>query len=284
MSRRREEHSGHDNSERWLLTYADVITLLLGLFILLYSISNVDAEKWKDVSTRFGEYFNPSQLTIGDGSGNGSGNGSGDGSGDGSGGNGSSGEHAGISGTKSTPPPGFVYFPVQPGEGIDLDELQIKISELIEKNNLNGFASVHAEDRGVVVSLVEGMLFPSGSAEINDDAYAILYQLIDIIQSVKNYIRVEGSTDDIPIHSARYKDNWALAADRAANVARVMMASGVDPKRITVISYGEYRPVAPNDTEANRQLNRRVDVVFLNSELDMYEPGNTSEPTPTPTP
>jgi chemotaxis protein MotB len=134
----------------------------------------------------------------------------------------------------------------------------------------------------VVVSLVEGMLFPSGSAEINDDAYEILYQLIDIIQSVQNYIRVEGSTDDIPIHSARYYDNWALAADRAANVARVMKETGVDPKRITVISYGEYRPVAPNDSEANRQLNRRVDVVFLNSELDIYEPGNTNEPTPTP--
>ena len=271
MSRRREEHGeGHGNSERWLLTYADVITLLLGLFILLYSISNVDAEKWKDVSARFGEYFNPSQLTMGDGSGNGSGDGSG--------------EHAGISGTKSSPPPGFIYFPVQAGEGVDLDELQLKISELIEKNNLNGFASVHSEDRGVVVSLVEGMLFPSGSAEINDEAYEILYQLIEIIQSVKNYIRVEGSTDDIPIHSARYKDNWALAADRASNVARVMMSTGVDPKRITVISYGEFRPVAPNDTEANRQLNRRVDVVFLNSELDMYEPGNTSEATPTPTP
>jgi chemotaxis protein MotB len=281
LSRRREEHSGgHGNSERWLLTYADVITLLLGLFILLYSISNVDAVKWKELSTQFGEYFNPAELTLGGGSGNGSG----DGTGDGSGGDGTSGEHAGISGTKSTPPPGFIYFPVQPGEGIDLDELQIKISELIEKNNLNAYASVHAEDRGVVVSLVEGMLFPSGSAEINDDAYEILYQLIDIIQSVQNYIRVEGSTDDIPIHSARYYDNWALAADRAANVARVMKETGVDPKRITVISYGEYRPVAPNDSEANRQLNRRVDVVFLNSELDIYEPGNTDEPTPTPTP
>ena len=112
----------------------------------------------------------------------------------------------------------------------------------------------------------------------------ILYQLIDIINSVRNYIRIEGSTDDIPIHSARYTDNWDLAADRAANVARVMMAEGVDPKRISVISYAEYRPVAPNDSEENRQLNRRVDVVFLNSELDVYEPGNSSEPTPTLTP
>ncbi len=275
MSRRESHEEKHGNQERWLLTYSDMITLLLALFVLLYSISNVDAQAYKDLSDRFGEYFNPSQLTIGDGSGNGNGMG---------GNGGADGESAGLSGTKSTPPPGFIYFPAQPGEGVDLDELQMKISELIEKNNLNGFASVHAEDRGVVVSLVEGMLFPSGSAEINDDAYVILYQLIDIIQSVQNYIRVEGSTDDIPIHSARYQDNWALAADRAANVARVMMASGVDPKRITVISYGEYRPVAPNDSEANRQLNRRVDVVFLNSELDIYEPGNSSEPTPTSSP
>lgn len=265
-----------------MLTYADMITLLLALFILLYSISNVDAEKWKDISTRFGEYLNPSQLTVGDGSGgNGGENSEGNGAGDEA--EETPGEYTGLSGTKSTPPP-FIYFPAMPGEGVDLDELQMKISDLIEKNNLNGFASVHTEDRGVVVSLVEGMLFPSGSAKINDEAYEILYQLIDIINSVRNYIRIEGSTDNIPIHSARYTDNWALAADRAANVARVMMAEGVDPKRITVISYSEYRPVAPNDSEENRQLNRRVDVVFLNSELDVYEPGNSSEPTPSPTP
>lgn len=267
-----------------MLTYADMITLLLALFILLYSISTVDAEKWKDISTRFGEYFNPAELTIGDGSG-GNGEGEGEGTGDGTGDEPGEtpGEYTGLSGTKSTPPP-FIYFPALPGEGIDLDELQMKISDLIEKNDLNGFASVHTEDRGVVVSLVEGMLFPSGSAKINDEAYVILYQLIDIINSVRNYIRIEGSTDDIPIHSARYTDNWDLAADRAANVARVMMAEGVDPKRISVISYAEYRPVAPNDSEENRQLNRRVDVVFLNSELDVYEPGNSSEPTPSPTP
>lgn len=275
MSRRDSHDEKHANHERWMLTYADMITLLLALFILLYSISTVDAEKWKEISTRFGEYFNPSELTIGDGSGGG-----------GSGGSDAEptetpGEFTGLSGTKSTPA-SFIYFPAMPGEGIDLDELQMKISDLIEKNNLNGFASVHTEDRGVVVSLVEGMLFPSGSAEINDEAYDILYQLIDIILSVKNYIRVEGSTDNVPIHSGRYKDNWALAADRAANVARVMHAAGVAPERITVISYGEYRPVATNDTEEGRQLNRRVDVVFLNSELDVYEPGNSDDPSASP--
>lgn len=278
MSKRQQHEESHGNHERWMLTYADMITLLLALFILLYSISNVDAAKYAEIMARFGEELNPSMLTIGDGSNNGNG-----GEGNGTDGTPTPSEYTGISGTSTTPPP-FIFFPAQPGEGMDLDELQMKISDLIEKNNLNGYASVHTEDRGVVVSLVEGMLFPSGSAEINAEAYSILYQLIDIIQSVNNYIRVEGSTDNVPIHSARYKDNWALAADRAANVSRVMELEGVDPKRITVISYGEHRPVAPNDTEENRRLNRRVDVVFLNSELDVYEPGNSSEPTQSSTP
>ena len=279
MSRRQGHEEKHGNHERWLLTYADMITLLLALFILLYSISNVDGQKFQELAQKFGEYFNPSLLTIGDGS---TGTGEPGASTGGSGGE-EPGDSAGISGTSTTPPPLF-FFPAKPGEGIDLDELQMKINDLIERNGLTSFASVHSEDRGVVLSLVEGMLFPSGSAEINDEAYVILYQLIDIIKSVENYIRVEGSTDNIPIKNAHFKDNWELAAERAANVARVLEAEGVASERITVISYGENRPVAPNDTEENRRLNRRVDVVFLNSEFNSSEAGNAAAPSPTPSP
>ena len=123
-----------------------------------------------------------------------------------------------------------------------------------------------------MVSLVEGLLFSSGSADINDNAVSTLDELAGVIKSVDNYIRVEGSTDNVPIHSAQYESNWELASQRAINVAKLMVDQGVDASRISAVSYGEYRPVAPNDSEDNKQLNRRVDIVFLDSSLNVYEP------------
>jgi chemotaxis protein MotB len=120
--------------------------------------------------------------------------------------------------------------------------------------------------------LVEGLLFPSGSANINKEAVSTLEDLANVIKSVDNFIRVEGSTDNVPIHSAQYESNWELASQRAINVAKLMIDQGVDASRISAVSYGEYRPVAPNDSEDNKQLNRRVDIVFLDASLNVYEP------------
>ncbi len=266
MSKRdaHEEGKHEGGSERWLITYADMITLLLALFIMMYAMSSVDADKYAELSKMLNQTLNPStQVGTGTGTGNGTGTGMGTGGF-------LEGTLIGISGQTDQ----ALASVGLNTKTINVNDLQKELNNLINTSGLNAYASVHKEDRGITLSLVEGMLFQSGSADINPSANEVLSQLIVIIRSVDNYIRVEGSTDNIPIRTAKFPSNWELASQRAINVAKMLVSEGVDPSRISVVSYGEYRPVAPNDTEENRKLNRRVDIVFLNQALDKYEAGN----------
>lgn len=248
-----EEHES--SSDRWMITYSDMITLLLALFIMMYAMSSVDLKKFEAVSESLGNALNPTVQTAGNGV---------------DGNSGLVGTIIGISGDTDQALASMGLNTRQ----ISVTDLQKELNDLINAYGLNAYASVHKEDRGITLSLVEGMLFASGSADINPSADAVLQKLIVIIRSVNNYIRVEGSTDSAPIHTSRFPSNWELASQRAINVAKMLVDQGVDPSRITVVSYGEYRPVAPNDSPENMRLNRRVDIVFLNQELDKYEPGN----------
>lgn len=266
MSRHRDddEHK-KENSERWLLTYSDMITLLLVLFIMMYTISKVDLNRFDALASQFSIVMNPSS-------------------------------HAGYyaaspnSGSDSDETISDYNYaasvPAQWPEALSTprpsadtaeDELLKKIQSLISSDGLSSYVSVHSEERGIIVSLVEGLMFPSGSAKINKEAMPTLMDLASVVASVDNYIRIEGSTDDVPIHSAQYESNWELASQRAINVAELFFNQGVDPTRVSVTSYGEYRPVAPNDTEEHKQLNRRVDIVFLDRSLNVYEPETAAE-------
>ncbi len=256
MSKKHQEEEGKENSERWLLTYSDMITLLLALFIMLYTMSSIDAKKYNELSGQLNTQLNPSkaaaqETTAGETV------------------KGLSGSFTILGSSASAQLAQNALKPVQ----VKVTDLQQELADLIQDNNLNAYASVHEEERGIVISMVEGMLFDSGSATINGEANAILNELVQVANSVDNYIRIEGSTDNVPIHTAQFPTNWELAAARAINVAKVLVAQGVDPSRVSAVSYGEYRPIAPNDTEENKRLNRRVDIVFLDAKLDMSEAG-----------
>jgi chemotaxis protein MotB len=257
-----EDEEGHGNSERWLLTYSDMITLLLALFIMMYTMSNVDTAKFKALAESLNAFFNNGTSTTqtADGS-------------------------ASLSGGVD------LKFPqVTPGasslsaEGEDSpspsesspQEIAAQINALIQSNGIANSVSVHIEERGVVVRLEEGMMFPSGSATINQSAIDTMNKISEIIKNTTNYIRVEGSTDNVPIQNGQFASNWELASQRGINVANLIIQNGVDPTRISVTSYGEFRPVAPNDTEANKQMNRRVDIVFLNQNLNISEAGSNT--------
>jgi chemotaxis protein MotB len=264
------EGEGHANSERWLLTYSDMITLLLALFIMLYSISNVDVAKFKALAENLNAFFNNGQsVTIDTDK--------------------SSGGKDYVISSSSSPTDVISSLPSnaptastadQNNGNIKMDETsqQIldKLNALILQNGIQATVSVHLEERGVVVRLEEGLLFPSGSAEINATANDSMNKIAQIILTTKNYIRVEGSTDNVPISTSQFPSNWELASQRAINVAKLMITDGVQSSRISVTSYGEFRPVAANDSEANKQQNRRVDIVFLNQNLNMSEAGGAT--------
>lgn len=235
-----------DNSERWLLTYADLITLLMIFFVVMYAISSVDAQKYQILSQSLSgalQYTGPGGLASG-----------------------------GITSG------GGIEIHVSPTDGEtdkvdpELVAAAEEIMALIKAKNLQDKVSVSIQERGVVVGLMNTVLFDPGSARIKSEAIPTLVAIGQIANGVHNYIRVEGNTDDVPQHSPQFPSNWELSVIRATEVLKLMIdQSGVAPNKISAVGYGEYRPSVPNDSPENRSKNRKVDIVILSDKLDKSE-------------
>ena len=124
----------------------------------------------------------------------------------------------------------------------------------------------------MVITFNNVLLFDSGKADIKSDNTAFLLKVAKLINSVDNYVRVEGNTDNVPIQNSIYPSNWELSTARATAVVRFMIDKGnVAPERLSAVGYGEYRPVADNKTEIGRNKNRRIEIVILNEEYSKLE-------------
>lgn len=256
-----EEENEKENSERWLLTYSDMITLLLVLFIMMFAISSVNSDKFGALSQQLGITFGYGGKIVPFGVS----------------------EGVNIDAIENleqdpaeTPKPTPTVHTGLTGEGNGNDmreDLVEMLRLLINSKDLQSEVTVKLEDRGTVVSFQEVLLFPSGSATISDEGREVIEKIADIINSVDNYISVEGSTDNVPISSAKFSSNWELAAQRAINVTKLLIMCGVDSTRVSATSFGEYRPVNENDTDTNKAQNRRVDIVFISKDLNEYQAG-----------
>jgi len=125
--------------------------------------------------------------------------------------------------------------------------------------------SVKMSDRGLVITVLDRVLFDSGKADLKDRSYSVLSKVCDVLktQMSNNDVGIEGHTDDQPIKYSGWKSNWELSVHRALSVLYYFEKQGVDPKRISAVGFGEYHPVAPNDNEEDRQKNRRVEIVIF---------------------
>jgi len=290
--RKAEGEKEKDNAERWLLTYSDLITLLMIFFIVLYSMSKIDADKFRAIADSLNKALgggNPSQVDIAISP------------------QGPSLFETGYPGSRATQPgksdnqdntantqyPGQGQTPqtsqaAQASQGnTDLDNMTIagikaKIDRLAADNGIQTKLVTSIEERGLVVSIQDTLLFDSGSAVITPHAQAIIAKIATVLAPAPNYIKVEGHTDNLPIHTPQFPSNWELSVLRATNVVQLLIApGGIAPDRLSATGYGEYRPVAANDTEAGRSRNRRVDLVILRSKYDLVEPGKTQAPAAT---
>lgn len=239
---------GKVSKERWLLTYSDLITLLMIFFLLMYTISNVNAQKFAALARSLA-------ATLGEGT-------------------------ASLVGDAT----GSVVPPIIPGdancdssqEAKQFQAIQTDLGKYIQQEHLQGEVSVTAEERGVVVSFQDRVLFAEGSADLSPKALEVLRQVGKVLSRTSNYLRVEGHTDNRPIHTAQFRSNWELSVIRATNVVHVLVEqAGINPARISATGYGEYRPRVANDTAAHRALNRRVDIIVLKGEFRPSEPGAT---------
>ena len=129
------------------------------------------------------------------------------------------------------------------------------------------------QERGLVISLKDTLLFPKGSATLTPQARQVVSGVGKSLSKLTNYVRVEGHTDNLPIHTAQFPSNWELSVLRATNVAHLLInEDAVKPEKLSAIGYGEYRPLVPNTSKTNRAINRRVDVVILKQKYDYFEP------------
>lgn len=240
-----------DTSERWLLTYADLMNLLLILFILLYSMSQIDSQKFTQLAQSLREAFGTSaSSTYND-----------------TGGNGNS-----VIPLDNTAPSPVIPATV---EQQAMDSVQKEVEELAKKGGLEGKVDVKMEERGIVISMTAQFLFRSGRAEIEAEPKPTLVEIGKLLKAFTgNRIRVEGHTDSDPLASGSvYIDNQGLSSARADNVLRLLVKSaGVKPELISSAGYGDTIPVASNTTVEGKAKNRRVDIVILKNIYSSSEP------------
>lgn len=231
-------------SPAWMTTYSDLVTLLLCFFAVLFSMSSINADKFRAFINSFNDsmdmYF--SGQTIGDGSMIGN-------------------------GINQLPDFEILYYdhlnynPETSGEEVRKQVEQMK--EFIEENQLEEEVAVEYTDNFIKLSLInDGILFDTGKAQLKKEALEILSILSEqLIQYQDNYIKIEGHTDNVPIRTTQYPSNWYLSSARAISVAEFLISEkGFDPEIMSADGRGEYAPIASNDTPEGRAKNRRVEI------------------------
>lgn len=254
MSRRKRGEGGHGgvSHDRWLITYADLITLLMVFFIVMYAISTVNQKKYESLASSLKIAFNTGsgQNNIADFQGD-----------------------SFLSSMKpTTDNTNLDSENLKNMEDNQLREIAKKIQEYVDKNQMQNSIHLTINERGLVISLVDTVLFNSGQEDLTFQAKLVLNKIIGIIYKIPNQVRIEGHTDNVPIKNARFPSNWELSTARATKVIAFLIEKKLSPEKLSAAGYSEYRPIVPNISEQNKALNRRVDIVILRSSLNREEP------------
>lgn len=242
MKRAPAEKKG--NHERWLITYSDMITLLLIFFIVLYTLSRIDVKKFQYLSASLSKAMGAGGMML------------------------DSPGPSVVPGLAGTVPDSSL----QSVENTQMENMKKELEKYIKDSNLQAKVTVTMEERGVVLSFQDEVLFRLGSAELTPKARQIVHKIGPMLAAMPNYLRVEGHTDDLPIISAPFPSNWELSAARANSVLQELLRNfDIHPQRMSAVSYGEYRPIVENDSDSHRQMNRRVNIVVLRSKYGVTE-------------
>ncbi|WP_312446294.1 flagellar motor protein MotB [Lacrimispora sp.] len=268
MSKKREHvHQEEEAGEAWLLPYSDLMTLLLAVFIVLFAVSKIDAEKAQQISEQFAGTMMNKSYTTGAASGTGSG-GDGAASGMGSGGDGA----AQTGGPLNIETQSELESFMGEYELKKLENLKTELDTKLHNQGMDQSVSTMIDMRGLVIRLNNAIFFDSGSAEIKEQSEETLVEVASILNSIDNYIRVEGHTDNVPIRRSNYPSNWELSTARAVNVVKLFINKcNFSPDKLLAVGYGEFKPVADNSTEEGRAKNRRIDVIVLSAQYDNLE-------------
>ena len=254
---RKKKHEEHVNHERWLVSYADFITLLFAFFVTLYAISQVDAKKLGKLvesmqsafDTRVFESGSP-KLALSDGT------------------------SKGVEQQKLVEPisPAVASLP-------SLQSVQATIQTKLVRAKFVDRVRFVQERRGLVISLTEAGFFDPGQAELKESSQAALGAIAETLLETHTHLRIEGHTDPTPIHTAQFPSNWELSTARAMFILKYLTTHfPFDPEMLSVAGYAEHRPIASNATAEGRLVNRRVDIVIMSESERQQEPSQEGPP------
>ena len=263
---RKNKHPGHENHERWLVSYADFITLMFAFFVVMFASSQTDRGKAHEISESVKQALKEDQVAS---------------------------AIAGLlggtvddkgSGNAQMRGPGGAQTKSKEEVDKNIKELLPAVKQLAQDLQAEikaGKLQVALENRGLVVSLRQAAFFPSGEDVIDPAAYDSIGKVANVIRTLPNPIRLEGHTDSRPISTARFRSNWDLSAARAISMLYLLTERYEIPgSRTCVAGYAETVPVATNDTEQGRAFNRRVDIVLLRKDAALQEPQHHAKPSP----
>ena len=238
MRRRKGGERRRPSHERWLVSYADFITLLFAFFVVMYSAAQLDKRRAGKlataIQTAFQQYGSlpPKPAEVG--------------------------------GLSAKGDPGIL--PVGNTDEEAFQHLHGQVQQALYAEIASGDVAVRETPEGLVISLREVGFFESGSAEIRASSLPAFERLANLLRESDYDIRIEGHTDNLPIHNSKFSSNWDLSTARATNTVRLLLMNfGFDPERLAAAGYAEFRPIASNETPEGRAMNRRVDVVVPRS-------------------
>ncbi|HWR06351.1 flagellar motor protein MotB [Sporomusa sp.] len=247
MSRNKKEHHEEHADETWLIPYSDLLTLLLALFIVLFASAQLDQKKFDQIAASFNVAFNGSPALL------------------------ESPKPPQPDTSQASPAPQIpsvmtamsgINEKAYMQETAQLIELKKMLDKYIADNGLGGDLSTVLTDDGLMIRIQDTALFPSGSADLRSESRRFGIQIAKLLSPLSQKITVSGHTDTVPINTREFPSNWELSSRRAVNFMKFLMAqeTGLKPERFSATGYGEYRPVAGNDTSEGRATNRRVEV------------------------
>lgn len=258
----KREPEKHANHERWLVSYADFITLLFAVFVVLYAMGQSDKKKVEEIMQAIQQSFG--MATAG----------------------------ATAPKVNVIPSQAITVIPslkpeikVAPvgrtrsgqtktrAEEKDFRQIKASVEAYLVKQGAQNKVTLEITRRGLIVSLKEAGFFNSGQANIKADAYELINTIAEVMTQYNNPLRLEGHTDNVPISTSQFASNWELSTARATNGLKYLLKNfDVDPNKISATGYAEFRPIADNATVEGRARNRRVDLVMLSGEAEKGEP------------
>ncbi len=238
-----EEEEGGGAPE-WVVTFSDMMSLLLCFFVLLFSMSTIEKDKFKELALSLQSALGVDEVPQ-------------------------AGTREGLEMKK--------HEAEAKPEAVDelggmikkeMNDIKSNVEEFIVKNQLGGQVNAKVDGRGVVITISDVVLFPAGEAEINPEASQLMEKLKDLLQEFHYRVRVDGHTDDVPIHTDKYPSNWELSAARASRIVRYFIENGVAPERLSAQGFAEFHPLVDNSTPENRGKNRRVEIVYTREAME----------------